>query len=45
MHIPSTNVKDKLTWKFTSHGEYSVKTTTWTNNDLIHPYPKAEFIN
>lgn len=44
IHAPIKEVEDRLTWKFTGHGEYTVKTVTWTNNDFIHPHRKAKFI-
>lgn len=31
--IPITEIKNKLTWKFTTHDDYSVQIVTWTNND------------
>lgn len=43
--IPNTDAKDKLTWKFTTHGEYSVKKATWGNNDSVCPNLKATIIN
>lgn len=44
MPILITNVKDRLTWTLTTHGQYSVK-LDWANNDSIRRHPKAKFIS
>lgn len=41
IHIPITDIEDKLAWKFTYRGEYSVKTKTWAKNYSIRPPPKT----
>lgn len=35
----------RLTWEFTSHCEFSVKTLTWANNESIFSHSKAKFLN
>lgn len=43
--IPIVDVEDKLTWIYTTNGEYSVKTGICTNNDSIHPHTKEKTMN
>lgn len=42
--IPISNVVDKLMWKFTTDGNFSVKTATWAINDIIKPHLKLKFL-
>lgn len=35
----------ELNWKFTSHGQFSVKSVTWANNNNKASHPKAHFLN
>lgn len=43
--IPTLDIKDRIKWKFTSHGDFFVKTVTWPNNNNITHHPKAYFLN
>lgn len=43
--IPMTDVSDKIIWKFSRDDKFSVKTTTWTNNDQILSYPNTKILN
>lgn len=38
---PISGIKDKIKEKFKSHGEFSVKSVTWANNDKITTHQKA----
>lgn len=39
------DIKDKIKRNLTSHGEFSVKSTTWANNEKITSHPTASFSN
>lgn len=40
--IPVNDVEEKIIWKLTSDGTFSVKATTWTNNVSILPHPRVK---
>lgn len=37
-------MNDKLIWKFTPNGEFSVRIVTWANNEYTSPHPKAKLL-
>lgn len=43
--IPISNVTDRLIWKFTTDGHFSVKKVTWATIIILKPHPKAENLN
>lgn len=34
-----------MMWKYTSDGNFSVKTATWANNDKVASNPRAKLLN
>lgn len=42
--ISINNIKDKIVWKFTNYGEFSIRTAIWANNYAVRPYAKAKFL-
>lgn len=40
-HVPISDIKDRIEWQFTSHGELFVKSPTWLNNINVLPHPNA----
>lgn len=42
--ISINNIDDKLTWQFTSNGDFFIKTTTWADNISVKPHPKTKFL-
>lgn len=36
------DIKNKIVWKYINDGEFSIKTVSWTNNEVVRPYPKAK---
>lgn len=43
--ISNNDMKDKVTWKFTSNWTFSAKQTTWANNGNIFLHAKARLLN
>lgn len=38
--IPINDIEDRIAWKFTSDGDFSVKTAAWANNESSRPHQK-----
>lgn len=41
---PITITDYKMYWKFTSIGQFSIKSATWPNNTTIEAHPKAKTV-
>lgn len=37
IHIPLNDIQDKIIWKYTVDGNFSVKKATWTSNEKKFP--------
>lgn len=39
------DVQDRIIWKYSADGSFSIKTATWTYNDKILPLPRSKLLN
>lgn len=40
-----SDIEDRIKWKFTSNGQFSLKSITWANNNNNVPLPRAYCLN
>lgn len=43
--IPLNDMQDKIIWKYTADGNFSIKTATWANNDKIASHLRPKLLN
>lgn len=43
--IPTSNIEDRIAWKFYTHGELTVKSAIRANNNSLNSHPRAKFLN
>lgn len=43
--MPTLDILEKMTWKFTPDGNFSLESSTWAKNDNISPHRRAKLLS